>query len=189
MPCRVSSTSLHCGKCPHQRFTPCDLTTQRRNQGCCNSAVFETGLSNFHLLTITEFKTSFQKGEPKIIKYRHYKNFDSNKLRSEILKRNFKYTDLRTFKEIVFNIFNKYALIKRKHVRASEAPFMTKELHKAIMKRSRLRNKFLKDRTENNQKNFKHQRHFCEKLLRTTKKSYYSNLDIKLQITKPFGKQ
>ena len=34
---------------------------------------------------------------------------------------------------------------------------MTKELHKAIMKRSRLRNKFLKDRTENNQKNFKHQ--------------------------------
>ena len=56
---------------------------------------------------------------------------------------------------------------------------MTKELHKAIMKRSRLRNKFLKDRTENNQKNFKHQRNFCKKLLRTTKKSYYSNLDIK----------
>ena len=56
---------------------------------------------------------------------------------------------------------------------------MTKELHKAIMKRPRLRNKFLKDRTENNQKNFKHQRNFCKKLLRTTKKSYYSNLDIK----------
>ena len=55
---------------------------------------------------------------------------------------------------------------------------MTKELHKAIMKRSRLRNKFLKDRTENNQKNFKHQRNFCRKLLRTTKKSYYSNLYI-----------
>ena len=56
---------------------------------------------------------------------------------------------------------------------------MTKELHKAVMKRSRLRNTFLKDRTENNQKNFKHQRNFCKKLLRTTKKSYYSNLDIK----------
>ena len=42
-----------------------------------------------------------------------------------------------------------------------------------------LRNKFLKDRTENNQKNFKLQRNFCKKLLRTTKKSYYSNLDIK----------
>ena len=132
--------------------------------------VFETGLSDFHLVTMTEFKTSFQKREPKIIKYRDYKNFDNSKFRSEILKRNFNYTDLRTFKETVFNIFNKYAPIKRKYVRANEAPFMTKELHKAIMKRSRLRNKFLKDRTENNQKNFKHQRNFCKKLLRTTKK-------------------
>ena len=86
---------------------------------------------------------------------------------------------MRTFKEIVFNIFNKYAPIKKKYVRANEAPFVTKELHKAIMKRSRLRNKFLKDRTENNQKNFKLQRNFCKKLLRTTKKLYYSNLDIK----------
>ena len=56
---------------------------------------------------------------------------------------------------------------------------MAKELHKAIMKRSRLRNKFLKDRTENNQNNFKLQRNFCKKLLRTAKKLYYSNLDIK----------
>ena len=56
---------------------------------------------------------------------------------------------------------------------------MTKELHKAIMKRSRLRNKFLNDRTENNQKNFKHQINFCKKLLRTTKKTYFNNLDIK----------
>ena len=104
--------------------------------------VFETGLSDFHLVTMTEFKTSFQKREPKIIKYRDYKNFDNIKFRSEILERNFNYTDLRIFKETVFNIFNKYAPIKIKYVRANEAPFMTKQLHKAIMKRSRLRNKF-----------------------------------------------
>ena len=54
------------------------------------------------------------------------------------------------------------------------------------MKRSRLRNKFLKDRTENNQKNFKHHINFCKKLLRTTKKSYYSNLDIKIPDSKTF---
>ena len=56
---------------------------------------------------------------------------------------------------------------------------MTKELHKAIMKKFRLRNKLLKYRTETNQKKFKPQIKFCKKLLRTTKKSYYSNLDIK----------
>ena len=66
---------------------------------------------------------------------------------------------------------------------------MTKELHKVIMKRSRLKNKFLKDRTKNNQKNFKLQRTFCKKLLRTTKKLYYSNLDInKVTDNKTFWK-
>ena len=150
--------------------TSIDLILTNRLNYFQRSTVFKAGLSDFHLLTTTEFKTSFQKREPKIVKYRDYKNFDNNKFRSEILKCNFNYTDLRTFKETVFNIFNKYAPIKRKYVRANEAPFMTKELHKAIMKRSRLRNKFLKDRTENNQKNFKHQRNFCKKLLRTTKK-------------------
>ena len=84
------------------------------------------------------------------------KTLTTVKFRSEILKHNFNYTDLETFKETVFNIFNKYAPIKRKYVSANEALFMTKELHKAIIKRSRLRNKFLKDRTENNQKNFEH---------------------------------
>ena len=78
-----------------------------------HSTVFETGLSDFHLLTITEFKTSFHKREPKIIKYRDYKNFDNNKFRSEILRCNFDYINLRTFKETVFNIFNKYAPIKK----------------------------------------------------------------------------
>ena len=144
-----------------------------------HSTVFETGPSDFHLLAITEFKTSFQKQQPKIIKYRDYKNFDDNKFRSEILKCNFNYTDLRTFKKTVFYIFNKYPPIKKKYVRANEASFMTKELHKAIIKRSRSKNKFLKDRTENNQKKFKLQRNFCKKMPRTTKKLYYSNLEIK----------
>ena len=33
--------------------------------------------------------------------------------------------------------------------------------------------------------NFKLQINFCKKMLRTTKNSYYINMDIKLQITKP----
>ena len=48
--------------------------------------------------------------------------------------------------------------------RVNEAPFMTKEFYKAIMKRSIFRNKFLKGRTETNQKNFNLQRNFCKKL-------------------------
>ena len=45
------------------------------------STVLETGLSDFHLLTVTEFKMSFQKCKPHIITYRNYKNYDNDALR------------------------------------------------------------------------------------------------------------
>ena len=55
---------------------------------------------------------------------------------------------------------------------------MTKELHKAIMKRSRSRNKFLKTNSITDRKNYDLQRNYCKKLLRATKKSYFNNLEI-----------
>ena len=67
--------------------------------------------------------------------------------------------------------------MQRKYVCANEAPFMTKELHKAIMKRPRLRNKFLKNKNEINKNSYKVQRNYCKKLLKTTKKKYFNNLN------------
>ena len=139
--------------------TSIDLILANRPSYFYNSTVFETGQSDFHLLTITEFKTSFQKREPKLIKYHDYQNFENNNFRSEILKCNFNYTDLRNFKETAFNICIRYASINKS----------TTELRKAIIKWSRLRNEILKDRSKTNQKNFKLQRMFCKNLLRTSK--------------------
>ena len=56
---------------------------------------------------------------------------------------------------------------------------MTKNLHKEIMKRSRLRNKYLKSKSLTDRKNYNIQRNFCKKLLRTTKKEFFNNLDTK----------
>ena len=47
---------------------------------------------------------------------------------------------------------------------------MKKELHKAIMKRLRLKNKFLKNKNEINRSNYKFQINYCKKFLKTTKK-------------------
>ena len=58
---------------------------------------------------------------------------------------------------------------KKNNACANKAPFMTEELHKAIMKSSRLANKFLKHRTDRNQINFKLQRNFCKTLSRSVK--------------------
>ena len=61
--------------------------------------------------------------------------------------------------------------MKRKYLCANEASFMTKELNKAIMKRSRLR------KNEINRNNYQVQRNHCKKLLKTTKKQHFNNLN------------
>ena len=89
---------------------------------------------------------SFQKLQPKIINHRDYKNFDNEKFQSDIWKMNLNTTDLERFMKTVFHLFKKHAPIKRKYICENEAPFMTKDLHKAIMEISKLRNRFLKSR-------------------------------------------
>ena len=88
-------------------------------------------------------------------------------------------SDLEGFKKTVFCVFNKHAPSKRKCIRTNEAPFMTTELHKAIMKRSKLRKKFLKSRTFPGRKTYRSQRNLCKKLLKNTKRTYFNILDIK----------
>ena len=144
-----------------------------------HNKVFETGLSDFYLLTVTGFKMSFQKLQPKIINYRDYKNFDNEKLQSDICKMNLNTTDLEGFMKTVFHIFSKHATIKREYNRANKAPFMTEDLHKAIMKRSKLRNKFLKLRNLSDRKNYTSQRNLCKKLLKNTEITYFNNFDIR----------
>ena len=156
-----------CYKNPSQP-TCIDLILTNRPSYFQHSEVFETNLSDFHLLTVTELKMNFQKQKPKIIAYRDYKKFDNNAFRHDIQKCTFNTADLKTFKETVFCIFNKYAPMKRKYVRVNKALFMTKELHKAIMRRSRLRIKFLKNKNEINRNNYKAQRNYCKKLQRNS---------------------
>ena len=95
-------------------------------------------------------------------------------------------SDLEGFNTI-FCIFNKHAHIKNIYIRANEAPFMTKELHKVIMKRSKLRNKFLKSKSLSYRKACTSQRNISKKLLRNTKRTYFDQLR-KLLVKKHPGK-
>ena len=56
---------------------------------------------------------------------------------------------------------------------------MTKELQREIMKRSRIRNNFLRTKSQEDRLKYNMRQNFYKKLLRTTKKLYFSNLDIK----------
>ena len=70
------------------------------------------------------------------------------------------------------------APMKEKYVRANNSPFWNKRLNKALMTRSRLKNKHLKFPSVFNKKMFKKHRNFCVNLLRREKKIYYDKLDI-----------
>ena len=58
-------------------------------------------------------------------------------------------------------------------------PFMTKDLSKEIMKKSRLCNRFLKDKSLENRMLYTQQRNYCVSLLRKIKIRYYANLNEK----------
>ena len=121
----------------------------------------------------------FQKLKLEIIAYRDYNNFDNTKLRYDIVTATSNVDNFGMFKSIIFTMFNPLIPIKKKYIRANEAPFMSKELHTAIMKRSRLRNIFPKHRIDTNKKNYSTQRNLCKNLFKNSKKSYFEILTLK----------
>ena len=148
-----------------------------------NSDTLKTKLPDFHKLTLIVLKTYFQKQTPKMINYRNYKNFSNELFRADLIKElsnsSIPEDDLIGFLDACKKSLDYHAPPKRKYIRANQVPFMTKELHKEIITRSRLRNKFLRFRYEENKKVYNVQRNRCVKLIRNAKKSHYSNLNIK----------
>ena len=61
-----------------------DLILTNKPHSFRNSSTLETGLSDFHKLTITVMKTSFRKMPPKVVLYRNYKRFSNANFRNEL---------------------------------------------------------------------------------------------------------
>ena len=69
----------------------------------------------------------------------------------------------------ITNVLNAYAPIKTKLLRFNNNVFMAKELRKEDLKRSKLRNKFDRNRNHGNCCNFEFQRNYCVNILSKTK--------------------
>ena len=148
------------------------------------TSVLETGLSDCHKLTVTVMKANFQKQVPKVITYRNYKYFNNDNFRNdlmhEISKQGFHRITCEQFEFLFMTTLNKHAPVKIKYIRANNSPFMNDEFSKAIMVRSKLRNKFLKLKTNESRNAYKRQRNYCVSLLREVKKTFYENLNPNL---------
>ena len=87
--------------------------------------------------------------------------------------------DYNTFEEIVLNLVSSQALFKKRMVRGNQRVFMNKEIHNAKMVRSRLRNKFVKEKTAFSREAYNKQRKYCIQLIRKSTIKYFGNLNVK----------
>ena len=169
-----------------------DIMLTNKKLSFQNSDTIETGLSDFHKMTVTVMKKYFKKRDPIIISYRDMKNFNGEKFRQDIkdqLEETGEVT-IDEFKRLFNAVWNTHAPLKKKTVRGNNGPFMNKTLSKAFMNRARLKNRFYKNRTKANEILFKKYRNYCVALVKKEKKKYFNNLDLKdLQDNKKFWKK
>ena len=109
-----------------------------------STCVIETGLSDHHGLVPTRLKSTFHKLPPKKIKYRDTKNFNEIAYKNDILSIDFdkiKNSDVedsyKLLSDTVHDVIEMNVPMKTKMLRGNNAPFMTKDLKKAIMNISR----------------------------------------------------
>ena len=75
--------------------------------------------------------------------------------------------------EIFMDISNHHTPLKEKQIRGNHAPFMTKELSKAIMEKSKSRNKYLKWPSRENYVSYKKSKNKCNSLNKKAKKIFF----------------
>ena len=149
-----------------------------------NTLTIGTGISDFHKMVITIMKVFYKKQKPKIIQCWSYKNVDNQvfqgELNSELLKIDINNAELSEFTEIFLSILHKHAPRKQNFIRANNSNLVTKSLRKAIIKRSKIRNKYLRERTNGAKCLYNKQRNLFVSILLKDKREYFGNLNNKI---------
>ena len=134
------------------------------------SSTSETVISDDHKTTYTFLKSTYDKGKPKFVYYRCFKNFNK-----ELSKKNFSENlnntgnSFEVFYGTFTNTLDCYTSLKKKKNLSNHNKLMTEKLRKEVMTRSYLRNKYNKNRTYENWSNYKKQRNICTNILKKTK--------------------
>ena len=143
-----------------------DLILTNKKSLFKNSKTSEVGISDHHHLVLTSLRLQYIQGNPKTKFYRDYKSFNFESFNNELneLLKSEKEINYSLFENIFLQVLNAHAPVKKKIQRFNNNPFMTKQLRKAIMLRSRLKNVFNKNRAPKTWDSYKKQRNFCVNL-------------------------
>ena len=172
--------------CNKSNGTSIDILLTNRPRSFHKTSIFKTGISDLHKLILSFFRSYFTRIQPKTIEYRKYATFDKGKflhdLDQELLKGAIYQNNegmYSIFTRIFQNVLNKHAPLKQKKVRGNHAPFMTKDLSKAIINKSQTRNRYLKWPSRGNFLAVKSAKNLCKNLIKTKKKSHFQKLTQK----------
>ena len=120
-----------------------NLILTNKPQSFYGTYVMETGLSDFHRMTVTILKIYFHKLPPKVISYRDFKKFENQRFMDSYIWLYSQFIDYTKNPDLFFNIcqneLNHHAPRKKKYICGNNKPFMTKTLFKSIMERSHFR--------------------------------------------------
>ena len=156
-----------------------DLVLSNKKHSFIHNGTAETGLSDHHSLVYTIFKTKFSKDEPRKITYRSYRNFKVDAFFSGIKKSLPEVSSYSDFHKIFLHHLDKHAPVKTRLLRANNQPHVNKTMRKAIMIRSRLKNKAILSSNNQDWKGYKVQRNKVVNLNRNLKRTFLNNAPLK----------
>ena len=159
-----------------------DVILTNRTRLFFHNLSVETGISDVHTMVCTLMRTHVTRLKPIKIMYRNYKFFDEKCFNTELENSDLVLNESdpdKMYLELVdnfCNILEKHAPLKSRYIRGNNAAFMNKELRKAIMIRSKLKNTFNKIKSNENWRLYKKQRNICNKIKRKAKRKYFNKL-------------
>ena len=122
-------------------------------------------------------KNKYERMPPTTITYRSYKNFTEEHFK-EAIRSDCSYIEggnLTSLQHVIEKRLDQFAPMKKIVLRGNNKPHMTSQLRKAIMKRSRLKNKANKSGKLADKTAYKTQRNLVVKLNKEGKKSFLKN--------------
>ena len=163
-----------------------DLILTNRKYCFKNTSSFETGISDHHHLIYSMLKTTFEKEESKKVTYRNYKQFQWETFEKDLTSslRNCK-EEYENYEQNFIKVLNTHASKKVKVLRGNHKPHYYKNLRKAIMKKSRLKNKAKRTKASVDIVNYKKQHNLIVSLKHQAKHEY-SNEVSNSESSRPF---
>jgi len=155
-----------------------DLILSNQKYGLQKTGSWDTGLSDFHHLIYTQLKSRYTRLQPRKVNYRCYNNFiEENFLTDLSLKiTSSNINEIESFENKFETVLNRHAPRKSRIIRGNEKPHVNKDLRKAIMDRSRLRNIYQRSQRYSDRCAYRKQRNFVCSMNRKIKKIYFDTV-------------